>query len=89
LWENSGSALEWRLPSRPLMSESNAAEAVLAWLWELPDGTKAAVVEHPAAPRWELRVTRRGRVLERERCDSFFDLISASMAARLKADADN
>jgi hypothetical protein len=71
------------------MTEQTSADAVLAWLWELPDGTKAAVVEHAAAPHWELRVLRRGQIIDRERCASFPDLITASMAAHLRADSTN
>ena len=68
------------------MFEADSADRVLAWLWERPDGTKAGVVEHAAAPRWELRVIKAGRVIARERCDSFAELIAASMAAHLKTD---
>ena len=68
------------------MSEPNSPDAVIAWLWERPDGTKAGVVEHAAAPHWELRVTRRGVVIERHRCESFAELVAASMAAHLKTD---
>ena len=61
----------------------------MAWWWELPDGTKAGVVEHPATPQWELRIVKRGRVIDRERCGSFSDLIDAAMAAHYKADSSN
>ena len=71
------------------MSQGNAADTVLAWLWERSDGTRAAVVEHAAAPQWELRVTKNGVVVEHERCDSFPALIAASTAARLRVDAQN
>ena len=71
------------------MSQQNPGDAVLAWLWELSDGTRAAVVEHTAAPQWELQVTKNGRIVERERCESFPALIAASTAARLRADAQN
>ena len=42
------------------MSQESSADTVLAWLWELSDGTRAAVVEHTSAPQWELRVTKNG-----------------------------
>ncbi|HMF92834.1 MAG TPA: hypothetical protein VKE96_01005 [Vicinamibacterales bacterium] len=71
------------------MSQQNSADTVLAWLWELSDGTRAAVVEHAAAPQWELRVSKNGAVVEHERCDSFPALIAASTAARLRADGRN
>ncbi|HJZ78131.1 MAG TPA: hypothetical protein VKE51_40670 [Vicinamibacterales bacterium] len=71
------------------MSQKNSADAVLAWLWELSDGTRAEVVERTAAPQWELRVTKNGVVIEHERCDSFPALIAASTAARMRADAQN
>ncbi|HXI29609.1 MAG TPA: hypothetical protein VNG89_14320 [Vicinamibacterales bacterium] len=71
------------------MSEQDSAERIVAWLWERPDGTRAAVIEHASEPHWELRITRRGRVIECERCRSFSDLIAASTAAHVKADRTN
>lgn len=71
------------------MIEPTSAEPVMAWLWELPDGTKAGVVEHAAPPHWELRIVKGGRVIECERCASFSDLIAAAMAAHYKADSSN
>ncbi|HKB13458.1 MAG TPA: hypothetical protein VKD69_22485 [Vicinamibacterales bacterium] len=71
------------------MSQSKSAEAVLAWLWELSDGTSAAVIEHDAAPKWELRVTRHGRIVTRQRCESFTTLMEATVAARQAADGQN
>ena len=70
------------------MTEPTSAEP-MAWLWELPDGTKAGVVEHAAPPHWELRIVKGGRVIECERCASFADLIAAAMAAHCKADGSN
>ena len=69
------------------MIDPTSAEPVMAWLWELPDGTKAGVVEHAAPPQWELRIVKGGRVIDCERCTSFSDLIAAAMAAHYKADS--
>jgi hypothetical protein len=71
------------------MSEPSSAEPVMAWLWELPDGTKAGVVEHAAPPQWELRIVKGDRVIGCERCASFSDLIAAAMAAHYKAESNN
>jgi len=71
------------------MTEPTSAEPVLAWLWELPDGTRAAVVEHAAPPQWELRIVKGSRVIECERCASLSELIAAAMAAHYKADSRN
>ena len=71
------------------MTDPTSAEPVMAWLWELPDGTRAGVVEHAAPPHWELRIVKGGRVVDCERCASFSDLIAAAMAAHYKADSRN
>ena len=71
------------------MTEPTSAERVLTWLWELPDGTRAGVVEHAAPPRWELRIVKGDRVIARERCGSFPDRIAAAMAAHYRADSSN
>jgi hypothetical protein len=71
------------------MSQPSSGDGVLAWLWELSDGTKAAVIEHPAPPHWELRITKNARIVARQRCDSFAELMEASVAARLAADASS
>ena len=68
------------------MTDLTSAEPVMTWLWEMPDGTRAGVVEHTASPQWELRIVKSGRLLDRERCASFADLIAAAMAAHYKAD---
>jgi hypothetical protein len=71
------------------MTEPTSAEPVMAWLWEMSDGTRAGVVEHAAPPQWELRIVKAGRVIESERCVSFSDLIAAAMAAHYKAGSRN
>jgi len=71
------------------MTEPTSADGVLAWLWELPDGTRAGVIEHATPPHWELRVIKGGQIVECERCASFPELIAASMAAHYKADSNN
>jgi hypothetical protein len=48
-------------------------------LWELSDGTRACVVEHPAAPRWEVCLVRSDRVLLSHRCDTIDQLMATAM----------
>ena len=54
--------------------------AVLACLWELRDGTCAFVVEHVGAPRWELRIMRRGSIVGERRFEAIVDLMATSLA---------
>ena len=56
-----------------------APENVLTHLWELSDGTRAYVVEHAFAPRWEVCLVRRDRVVRRRRCETVEELMAASM----------
>ena len=60
------------------------SENVLVWLWELRDGTRAGVIEHAVAPRWELRLIRHKRVVHQTRYQSCDDLMTAAMAEHLK-----
>jgi hypothetical protein len=53
---------------------------VLACLWELSDGTCAFVVEHRFAPRWELRMIRRGTVVGGCRFNALDELMAKSLA---------
>lgn len=52
----------------------------LTCLWELSDGLRACVVEHHSAPRWELWVTRRNRVVHVSRWDTIPELMARSLA---------
>ena len=61
-------------------STSRDPVPVLACLWELSDGTCAFVVEHRDAPRWELRMIRRGGVVIGGRFHGLDDLMSKSLA---------
>jgi hypothetical protein len=56
-----------------------ALDNVLTYLWELSDGTRAYVVEHAFAPRWEVCLVRRDRVVQRQRCETIEELMLASM----------
>jgi hypothetical protein len=62
-------------------------ENVLTDLWELPDGTKACVIEHPATPRWELCLVRHGEVQQRHQCSTIAELIAKAMALHAVATA--
>ena len=57
----------------------SALENVLTYLWEISDGTRAYVVEHAFAPRWEVCLVRRDRVVRRRRCETVEELMAASM----------
>jgi hypothetical protein len=57
-------------------------------LWELSDGTRACVVEHTAAPRWEVCLVGRERVLQRHRCDTIHQLMATAMGLHAAA-SDN
>lgn len=54
-------------------------EPILTCLWELANGTRALVVEHSDAPRWELRLVRHGQLLQGCRCDTLADLMARSL----------
>jgi hypothetical protein len=56
------------------------AQAFLTYLWELSDGTRACVVEHLSAPRWELCMVRHGHVVYVCRCETVADLMARSLA---------
>jgi len=56
-----------------------ARENVLTYLWELSDGTCAYVVEHAFAPRWEVCLVRRDRVVQRQRCETIEQMMATSM----------
>jgi hypothetical protein len=64
--------------SMPL--DTSGLAAVLACLWELSDGTRAFVVEHRVAPRWELRMVRRGSVVDGRRFHALDELMAKSLA---------
>ena len=52
----------------------------LTCLWELSEGLRACVVEHHSAPRWELCVVRRDRVVHASRCETIPELMARSLA---------
>jgi hypothetical protein len=54
-------------------------QSFLTCLWELSGGSRACVVEHPAAPHWELCVVRRGEVVTRHRCATIAELMAQSL----------
>jgi hypothetical protein len=54
-------------------------------LWELSDGTRACVVEHPAAPRWEVCLVRSDRVVQRHRCDTIDQLMATAIGLHAAA----
>jgi len=62
-----------------------APENVLTYLWERSDGTRACVVEHAFAPRWEVCLVRRDRVVRRERCETVEQVMAASMSLHAAA----
>jgi hypothetical protein len=64
-----------------------ALDNVLTYLWELSDGTRAYVVEHAFAPRWEVCLVRRDRVVQRQRCETIEELMLASMRLHASASA--
>jgi len=61
-------------------SGSHEPAPVLACLWELSDGTCAFVLEHRVAPRWELRMIRRGSVVGGCRFHALDQLMAESLA---------
>jgi hypothetical protein len=63
-------------------------ENVITALWELPDGTRACVVEHAFNPRWEVCVLKRNRVLKRRRCETIEELMATSMGLHADASRD-
>jgi hypothetical protein len=63
----------------------NSIENVITSLWELSDGTRACVVEHPFAPRWEICLVRRDRILQRHRCDTIQQLMATAMGLHASA----
>jgi hypothetical protein len=60
-------------------------QSFLTCLWELSGGLRACVVEHPAAPRWELCLVRRGDVVGRHRCATIAELMAESLAEYVRA----
>jgi hypothetical protein len=62
-------------------------ENELTSLWELWDGTSACVVEHPVAPRWEVCLIRRDRVVQRHHCDTIEQLMTTAMGLHAAATA--
>jgi hypothetical protein len=66
---------------------STNVDNVITNLWELSDGTRACLVEHASAPRWEVCVVRRDRVLQRHRCETIHQLMATSMDLHATASA--
>jgi hypothetical protein len=64
-----------------MQSERSArdCQSFLTCLWELSGGPRACVVEHPAPPRWELRVVRHGEVVRSHRCATIAELMAQSL----------
>jgi hypothetical protein len=60
-------------------------QSFLTCLWEISGGPRACVVEHPAAPRWELCLVRQGQVLRRHRCATVAELMAESLAEFVRA----
>jgi hypothetical protein len=54
-------------------------QSFLTCLWELSGGARACVVEHPAAPRWELCLVRHGHVVRSHRCATVAELMAQSL----------
>jgi hypothetical protein len=65
----------------PHESTADDSPSFLTCLWELSGGTRACVVEHPDAPRWELCLVRHGRVVSRCRSETIAELMAQSLAA--------
>ena len=77
----------WRLRAVKTVMARTGLENVLTYLWELSDGTRAYVVEHAFAPRWEVCLVRRDRVVQRQRCETIEQLMAASMSFHAAASA--
>jgi hypothetical protein len=73
------------LPRVPLHMASFPIDNAITNLWELSDGTRACVVEHPAAPRWEVCLVRSDRVVQRHRCDTIDQLMATAIGLHAAA----
>jgi len=56
-----------------------SSPSLLACLWEIANGTRALLLEHQDAPRWELRTVRGERVCRQLRFAAISDLMAHSL----------
>jgi hypothetical protein len=57
-----------------------SSPSIVACLWEIANGTRALLLEHRDAPRWELRTIRGQRVFRQLRFEAIADLMVRSLA---------